>query len=200
MNVFSILSLAIFILHLTIASAEEGELGFTLFHCYQYQSSFVNTLYSSVNFFSYKINWFSSRIPLSRKSTKFYCLSLRKIKSPTLCRGQYKPHHPILSGAEAWVRFPAGRPGLDSRRGKGFQSLRWDCVCILYLCSVLCCLWRWPWHSYYHRFRKPCPCLSIVRVHSLCSPTVILPTGNWVVSLRIESHILEGVITRRRKH
>ena len=29
------------------------------------------------------------------------------------------------------------------------------------LCSVLCFLWRWPWHCVDHTFRETHPCLSV---------------------------------------
>ena len=36
-------------------------------------------------------------------------------------------------------------------------------LCLMFLLhtSVLCCLWRWPWHSCDHTFRELCPCAPV---------------------------------------
>ena len=70
------------------------------------------------------------------------------------------------SNPTALVRSPAG-------------SGIFICILRLVMCplySVLCCIWRWPWHSADHILRGPTfVLLSSVLVHSLAPPTVIWP-------------------------
>ena len=51
----------------------------------------------------------------------------------------------------ARVRFPAGW-------GILILYLSWDWEYVL--CVVLCCLWRWLWHSADHRFREAHACVK----------------------------------------
>ena len=45
--------------------------------------------------------------------------------------------------------------------GSGILSPSWDWVCILYLFSFECCLWRRLWQSADPRFREARPCALI---------------------------------------
>ena len=57
-------------------------------------------------------------------------------------------------------RVPAFQPAgslFDSRQGQEFLFLPCDFTRVLYLYSVLCYVWRWPWHFIDHIFSESRP-------------------------------------------
>ena len=99
---------------------------------------------------------------------------------------------------------PAFKPGGPDSISDGvsiFNFYPWDWVCVLCLCSVLSCLWRWPWHAD-HRFQGGHSlCLCLVFWFTVCnSPYRYLSRGNFSCKSReCVSPILGRVNKRERK-
>ena len=66
---------------------------------------------------------------------------------------------------QVWTREPRIRGKYDNHWTTG---VNW--VCVLCLCSILYCLWQWPWHCADHTLKEACLVyLSSVLIDSRCS-------------------------------